>query len=225
MTEPNTSAQQVKRKVIGVSLILGGLTPNYLFERHNIFKLWENSSYPISWTDVSYPAGLRSALPNRRCVGTRWGKRRDTLRGSLVVGALTALLPTVFYTLFCFGMQFVATGADRLGECPGLDQAAANYNVIPESKMVPGRAGVGCAVERRGIFLSYYNDLEVYGVSDVLAQQEILDKLAEQYRRAHTPPLQVRFFGEQNVLVRERKGGAVFRSARPVKLIRVVNIG
>jgi hypothetical protein len=62
----------------------------------------------------------------------------------------------ILYTLFAFGMQFIQTGADRLGECPGLEQAAASSNVIAESKWRPGRPALGCEVERRDVFLTYY---------------------------------------------------------------------
>jgi len=65
----------------GGLLLVGGLAINYLLERYDVFKVWENSRYPISWTDVFYPSlcvflsltgivlGVRGSiypLPNRR---------------------------------------------------------------------------------------------------------------------------------------------------------------
>jgi hypothetical protein len=122
-------------------------------------------------------------------------------------------------------MQFIQTGADRLGECPGLYQAASSANVIPDSKVRPGQPAVGCGVERRGIFLSYYNDVSVYGVTDPTAQQSVLDRIGEHYRQAHTHPVQVVFFERENWSVRQGSNGATFGSRGPEKLIRVVNIG
>jgi hypothetical protein len=128
--------------------------------------------------------------------------------------------------LFSLGMQFMATGSDRLGECPGLDQAASSSNVIPESKQRTGHPAVGCAVERRGIFLSYYNDVFVYGVTDPAAQRRVLEEVAEHFRQAHTHPVQVMFYDKESWSVRQLQNGDTFGSSRgPKRLIRVVNIG
>ena len=100
---------------------------------------------------------------------------------------------TVLYSLFFFAMQFIQTGADRLGECAGLDQAASSSRVIPMSNVMPGYAAVGCGVERRGIFLAFYNDMYVYGVTDTAAQEQVLESMAEHYRQARTHPVRVMF--------------------------------
>jgi hypothetical protein len=210
---------------IGVLLLASGLSLNYLFERHNTFKLWENSRYAISWADVFYPPlcvflclmGLALALGGVT--------NRATIRQLRPYVLAVAIPLTILHTLFSLGMQFVATGADRLGECPGLDQAAASSNVIPESKVTPGRPAVGCGVERRGIFLSYYNDIAVFGVTDAAGQQRVLDEVAEQLRQAHTHPVQVMFYEKENWSVRKLENGRTFGSRGPQKLIRIVNIG
>lgn len=139
--------------IVGALLLTSGLVLNYLLERHNIFKLWENSAYPISWADFFYPP-LCVFLSLVGLVLIGLGAFRTSAGRMLLYAVAIAIPATVFYTLFAFAMQFVATGADRLGECAGLDQAASIANVIPESKARPGLPAVGCAVERRGIFLS-----------------------------------------------------------------------
>jgi hypothetical protein len=40
-----------KTIITGVVLLASLFILNYLFERHNIFKVWENSGYPISLAD------------------------------------------------------------------------------------------------------------------------------------------------------------------------------
>jgi hypothetical protein len=202
--------------MIAVLLMASGPAMNYLFERHNIFKVWENSPYPLSWADVFYPP-LCVFLSLTGVVLVVGAVRRATVR-QLLRYALAIVLPlTILHTLYSGAIQFVATGADRLGECP---------NVIPESKQTPGHPAVGCAVERRGIFLSYYNDIFVYGVTDAAAQQCVLDRVAEHFRQAHTHPVQVVFHEKENWSVRQLKNGRTFGTSRgPNKLIRVVNIG
>jgi hypothetical protein len=222
MTGLITSRNDSNRKtlVIGVLLLASGLAMNHLFERHNIFKVWENSRYPISWADMFYPPlCVFLSLSGIVLVGGV-GIRRSFLRAFAI-----AIPLTILYTLFAFAMQFIQTGADRLGECPGLDQAASSANVIPDSKVRPGHPAVGCGVERRGIFLSYYNDVSVYGVTDPAAQQSVLDRVAEHYWQAHTHPVQVVFFEKENWSVQQGRNGATFGSRGPEKLIRVVNIG
>jgi hypothetical protein len=146
--------------IIGLLLLASGLALNYLSERHNVFTIWENSAYPVSGLDVLYPP-LCVFLSLTGIVLVVGGVIRRTTVRRLRSYVFAIVIPlTVLYALFSFGMQFIATGADRLGECPGLVQAAASSNVIPESQWRPGhQPAVGCGVERRGIFLSYYNDI------------------------------------------------------------------
>jgi hypothetical protein len=209
---------------MGLLLLVSGPTLNYLLERHNIFKLWENST-PVSWADLLYPplCVFLSLTGMTLVVGgaTSGTSTRQPLRRALVV----VITLTTLYTLFTFAVQFMQTGADRLGECPGLNQAASASNVIPESKLRQGHPAVGCAVERRGIFLSYYNYLWVYGVTDAAAQQRVLDGIAEHFRQAHTHPVQVMFYDKENWSVRQLENGRTAISGLPSKLIRVVNIG
>jgi hypothetical protein len=211
--------------VIGLVLLASGPALNYLFEHHNIFKLWENSRYPISWADVFYPP-VCVFLSLTGIVFVVGGAISGASIRRLLRHTFAIVIPlTILYTLFSFAMQFIQTGADRLGECPGLDQAASAPNVIPESKVTPGRPAVGCGVERRGIFLTYYNDIFVYGVTDAAEQQRVLDGIVEQFRQAHTHPVQVSFYEKENWSVRKLENGRTLGSRGPQKLIRIVNIG
>lgn len=227
-TMPNATAnlQHVRRKtslVVGAALFVGGLLLDYLLERDNIFKVLENSPYPISWSDFLYPP-ICVLLSLTGIILPIGSLGNNTFRGTCLSAIAISIPLTVLYSFLALGMQFVATGADRLGECPGLDEAAASSSVIPESSWRKG-AAVGCAVERRGIFLSSYNDIDVYGVTDRMDQMRVLQRLTEQYRRAHTHPLRVRFFEKENIFTRKETNGVVFQKSGPVKLVRVVNIG
>jgi hypothetical protein len=211
---------------IGLLLLAGGLTLNYLFERHNIFKVWENSRYPISWADLFYPPLCVFLCLTGLVLAIGGAMRRTTIRQLRPYVLAVAIPLTILHTLFSFGMQFIASGADRLGECPGLDQAAASSNVIPESKERPGYPAVGCAVERRGIFLSYYNHVTVLGVTETAAQDHLVAAVAENFREAHTHPVQVVFYERENWTTRELQNGVTLGTSRgPNKLIRIVNIG
>lgn len=210
---------------IGLSLLVAGLALNYLLERHDVFKVWENSPYPVSWIDLIYPPICVLLCLTGVVLLVGRVLREETVGKCLLYAFSMALPIAVLYTILVLALQFVATGADRLGECPGLDEAASSSNVIPQSQWRTGRVAVGCAVERRGIFLSHYNDVAVYGVIERKDQQRILDKLSDRYRFARTHPVQVRFFDKENVSTREGRNGVVFQKAGPVKLLRVVNIG
>jgi hypothetical protein len=162
--------------IFGILLLAGGLALNYAFERHNIFKVWENSRYPISWADMFYPP-MCVFLSLTGVVLIVSAILRTITQRPFRFALASAIPSTILYTLFASGMQFIATGADRLGECPGLDGAASSSQVIPESKWTSGQLAVGCGVERRGMFLSYYNDITVYGVMDAAEQQLFLIEL------------------------------------------------
>jgi hypothetical protein len=179
----------------GLLLLAAGLILNYVFERHSFYV-----------GDLLYPAFclLLSLAGVFIAIG---GAARASVRRVLPYAYATVFPLTILYFVFYCGMMFLQTGADRLGECPGLDQAATSTNVIPESKSRPGLPAIGCGVERRGMFLSYYNTVGVYGVTETVAQQHVLDSLSEYYRREHTHPIQVRFYEKENWTTRQGRNG------------------
>jgi hypothetical protein len=205
------------RRTVGVGMLLlaSGITLNYLFERHRLFASWGDLFYPTSCFFLFLTGVVLS-------IG---GVARGSIRRLLPYVFWIVIPVTLLYIGFYAGVQFIQTGADRLGECPGLDQAAASSNVIPESKWRPGQPAVGCGVERRGMFLSYYNTVGVHGVTEVGAQQRVVDNLTDYYRRVHTHPVTVMFYETENWTTRQGKNGVTFGSRGPEKLIRVVNIG
>lgn len=209
---------------VGSLLMTGGLLVNYVFERHNIFVIWENSVYPVAWADLLYPpVCVFMSLTGLILIAGRAISHAPIMQLWKRTLAI-AVLMTILYGVFTFAMQFVQTGADRLGECPQLKQAAADSGVIPESQWRPGHLALTCAVERRGVFLSYYNNISVEGVTENSAQQKVLDRIAEHSLHGHTHPVRVMFYDRGNWNVRQGEHGAV-GSGTPGKLIRVENIG
>lgn len=210
--------------LIGVLLLAGGIALNYFLGRASTFTVWENPRYPVTGLDLVYPSLCVFLLLTGAIFVVGGLLRRGIFALRSYVFSIAIPL-TLIYVLFAFAMQFIQTGADRLGECAGLDEAALTYSLIPESPWAPGHPAVGCALERRGIFLSYYNSVSIYGVSDPSSQERILAGITEHFRDAHTHPVRVMFYGEANSEVRRQKNGATFGSRGSTKLIRVANIG
>lgn len=210
--------------LVGSVLLVCAPILNYVLERHSIFAIWENSQYPVSWTDLLYPPFCVFLFLFGLGLIIVAASRRQVNRRLVLLCAAIVLAPTILYTAFSFAMQFLQTGADRLGECRGLDQAAASSHVIPEATWKPGHPAVACGVERRGVFLSYYNHVSVYGVADPTAQDQVLERVTEHYREAHTHPVQVMFYEGVDVSIRHGEGGESIGSARPGKLIRIESI-
>jgi hypothetical protein len=150
---------------------------------------------------------------------------KTTVRRSLPYVYAIAFPVTLLYTLFVFGMWFVDSGADRLGECPGLDAAAASSNVIPPSRIDPHLPAVGCNVERRGLFLADYDDITVEGVMDATGRRLVIGKIRERHQEAHTHPVQVVFREKGTWVTRQGSNGVTFGSGSPGKIVRIVNIG
>jgi hypothetical protein len=198
---------------IGLLLLATGLILNYIFERHSFHV--GDLLYPVLCFFLSLAGVFIS-------VG---GVARTSFRGLLPYAYATVLPLTILYFVFFYGIQFVQTGADRFGECTGLCQTVAASVVVPGSLSVPGRPAVFCSVERRGMFLSYYNQLTVYGVTDLAAQQKVLDGLTQHYRQAHTNPIQVMFYERENWTVRSGKSGVSSGARGPERLIRVATVG
>jgi hypothetical protein len=215
----------------GVSLIAGGLLVNYVLEHRTFLKpgMLSPRAYLGAWPDIFLPS-LAFFLAVSGVILFAIGVKRSVLPGTgqwrFWPAFLIAIPLAILYGVFYFGMQFIATGADRFGECPGLDEAANASHEIPESLLVPGEPAVGCAVERYGMFLSYYNDLAVFGVTDRAAQERVLRNLSDYQKEFHTSPIHVGFYEKQNLMplqVDKQGKGWGWRSG-PEKLIRVVTL-
>src|SRR5579864_8915828 len=119
--------------LIAPLLLAGGLALDWIFERHNIFKLWENSSYPISWADMVYPPlCVWSCLTGIMLLIIRQPFTEKT-RGALLRAAALALPLVVLYAIFVFGMQFVASGADRSRPCRGAIKRYTRVSMVEGS--------------------------------------------------------------------------------------------
>lgn len=114
----NSSERNRDSIVVGVLLLASGPLMNYLFERHDIFKVWENSAYPISASDVFYPP-LCVLVSLTGIVLTVGGAIRRTAIRGLRGYVLAIVIPlTLAYTLFSFAMQFIATSGGSLRRVP-----------------------------------------------------------------------------------------------------------
>jgi hypothetical protein len=199
---------------LGALLVGLGLVSNYFLERQN-FGDWTAllaSAFAFFLTVAGIVSGVAGVA---RCRPVQ-----------VLLLAVAISLPLAICFGFCyFIIQSVQTGADRLGECPALEKAAAATNVVPDSVVRWGRPAVDCAVERRGMWLEFYNRIEVYGVRDPSAQQAILDSLSSRYRAAHTHPLQIMFYEKDNWVLKSGTARAGLWVSGPRKLIRVVRIG
>jgi hypothetical protein len=200
---------------LGILLLSAALILNFLFERHGSFESWGNL---FASTVCFLTFGIGAAV----LIGAVF---RVQIQRLLLFAFPIILSSAILYLVFYIGVQSVQTGADRLGECPELYQAAASANVIPPSQWRPDLPALGCEVERRGMFLSYYNSVGIHGVTDPAAQERILGNLTEHYRLAHAHPIRVMFYEKENWITRRGKNGTISGSRGPEKLIRVVNIG
>jgi len=204
--------------IAGIALLLGALGGNYLCERYAPLAILENSPYPVGLSDLIYPiicalfgfSGIVLILEYATAVS-----------GCSFVRRMAIILPpTLLYGFLVFAIQALQTGADEFGECPGLDQAATSSNVLPEAPWRPGSPAVACGVQRRGLFLAYYNQVRVWGVVDPDAQRAVREKLEQHCRRAYTHPTQVMFY-RYVPFAKERQGTNSWRHTR---LVGIVNI-
>jgi hypothetical protein len=215
-----------KTIIVGAALLVSGLTLNYCLERRTVLAVWENSGYSVGWVDLIYPPICFFLSLAGSVLVVTGAISRVTIRQLLWYGFLIVIPLTILYTLWSFGMQFIATGADRLGECPGLYQAAMSTNLIPTSQWKPGYPSLGCEVQRRGMSLSYYNSVGVHGVTDAAQQQLILDRVAAYARQVHTHAVRVMFYEKEIWSVdRQTTNGTTSGKGSPSRLIRVVNVG
>jgi hypothetical protein len=217
--------------LLGALLIVAGLSVNYVLEHHIFLKpgMLSPGGYLGSWPDVYLPS-LAFLLTVSGAILLGFGLKRHISRGTskwrFLPAFLVAILLTIPYCAFYLGMQFISTGADRLGECAGLVQAANGSHDVPDSQSFPGEPAVGCALERYGMFLSYYNDLAVFGVTDSSAQTRVLQDLSDYREKFHTRPMHVAFYEKQNVMPLrfDKQGKSWGWQAGPAQLLRLATL-
>jgi len=216
---------------ISPCLLVAGLLVNYVAEKHSFIPL---GVHPPGNTwgglpDLFVPvaafyltlAGLILfvfALRARQAFGK--------LSEGLMISLLTSVPLTILYATFFFGMQWIASGTDRLGECPGLDAAATASHEIAQSLAVPGHTDVGCSVQRYGMFLASYNEISIYGAVDPDAQEHVLKNLSDYHKAADTHPIRVVFYEKENwgPLLVDKDGKGWGGKRGPENIIRVVTI-
>jgi hypothetical protein len=213
--------------------VLTGLLLNYILEHHSFLPLGVLSPrlYLGGWLDSLLLPTVAFFLASTGIILFLVALARRSIHGNLLRDLFLAVLISIpltgLYGVFYFGMQFLQSGSDVLGECSGLDQAAANSGDIPDSVSTPGRPSVGCAVERYGMFLSFYNDLIVHGVTNRTAQDRILGNLVKYRRQVSTHPVRVGFYESENWTPRhvDSTGKGWGGGERgPEKLIRIVTL-
>jgi hypothetical protein len=148
----------------------------------------------------------------------------QSLFRSLLLTLAICIPLSAFYGAFYFGMQFLQTGADKYGECPGLVDAAAASNDVPTSELYSPKPAVYCGNERSGMFFWPYNSLSVFGVTDPVAQDRVVKNVSKYHREANTFSVRIAFYDRENRVQREGTRGAVWNGLGPMKIIRCVNL-
>ena len=212
------------------SSLIAGLLLNWVLEHHSFVDLGvqDPGSYLGGWPDVLLPAVafflcfsglvlfLFTLIPRLR----RWSL------GERISLTITVSIPlAVLYGAFYLGTQYLAVGAYSPSQCSGLEQAAEASGEIPPSAVVPDQPAIACSVEMYGMFLSDYDDLQIYGVTNSAAQDRILHNLSSYRKSVHTHPLHVGFFEKENWIPwANQKNGARGGQRGPENLIRIVTL-
>lgn len=207
------------------SLFVNSVSKNYIFFRpgpriaYGYLGGWPNLILPIAAFYLALTGLLLFAFGPRHRPDAR-----NALRYHLLASLCISLVVTALYAAFYFSVQFVVSGADKSGECPGLIEAADRSHDIPPSAIPVGPPGpaVGCGTERYGILLSRYYDLSVYGVTGHAEQDRVLANLSSYRSTTSTDPIHVAFYEKQNWNSwRNDKNGASGGGVGPENLIRV----
>ena len=103
------------------------------------------------------------------------------------------LLLAYFYAYF----TAMTTGDVDLVQCHALEAAVTAKSTIPPSVSSPGRPGIFCDRAIRLPFLMRYEKVYVYGVTNVGAQDTIVQTLGD-FPGAHDGKVLVEFFAKEN---------------------------
>jgi hypothetical protein len=115
-----------------------------------------------------------------------WRRALPWLIGSFLLAYLYALLVAT------------TTGDLELYECQNLASAVIAKHSIPESKSQPGRPGIFCDLAVQLPFLTRYDKVYIYGITDRASQDLITHTLQEFRARYHSKKILVQFFEREN---------------------------
>ncbi len=113
----------------------------------------------------------------------------------------SALPGAIVICLVLYGLAYftvTTTSADDLYECKAIVKAVEAKHEIPTSSSAPGEPGIFCSKGVRFPFLTSYDTLFVYGVTDKSAQDSIVKTLEDARRESHIRDVFVRFFDREN---------------------------
>lgn len=218
--------------LLGVFLICCGFLVNYLSESRAFLNPGPVTpgSDVGTWPDIILP-NLAFFLVISGVVLFAIGVKRYVLPGSsqwrFWPAFLVAILLTVPYGASYLATQFIASGNDQLGECPGLVQSVASSGVVTERFVQPPRGlAISCGNYKYGMFLSTFNDISIYGVTSFAAQERVLKVLRAYRRKTYTHPLHVAFYKKENWSpLRLDTAGRPWGGQRgPEDLLRVVTL-
>jgi hypothetical protein len=102
----------------------------------------------------------------------------------------------VFYVL-AYLVQ-TTTSSDDVFECVGMIKAVEAKHQIPRSVSVPGKTGIFCDKGVHFPSLNSYNTVTLYGVTDRVEQNAIIDTLQSLRRQTHIRDILLRFIDKEN---------------------------
>lgn len=108
-----------------------------------------------------------------------------------------------------------------MGSVRGSSKPGAATDEIPASSVMPSHPTIGCAQEIRGMFLSPYYEIQVYGVTRGEAQEKIIRALNNHRISSNTFPVRVEFF-DSDYWIYRTQGNLATRQKGPGKQLRLV---
>jgi hypothetical protein len=203
---------------------LAGLSLDYIAARHSFLRPGTVGfpNYFGGWGDIILPI-VAFALTLLAVVFFGLSLVQTGIRANFMLASVISLPLVVLYGGYYLTFQFFQTGSDRYGQCGVLMEAAALSHDIPGSHALPGTPAVGCAGERRGMLLWPSTSLVIYGVTDSVAQQRVIENIRDYQERDSLFPVWVMFYEKENWTARRKSAtGANGGKRGPEKLLRVV---
>jgi hypothetical protein len=103
------------------------------------------------------------------------------------------LLVAYFYAYF----TAMTTGDVDLAQCHALESAVTARNTIPVSASAPGQPAVFCDRAIQQPFLTHYERVYIYGVTDAAAQDAIVASVRD-FQTQHPGKIFVQFIDKEN---------------------------
>jgi hypothetical protein len=131
-------------------------------------------------------------------IGNSASSHSEAIKKDYIPKIILTLLVLFVLAYGYYYLTAALTSGDDVLECKAIAGLVASAAVVPESVSTPGRPAIFCDAEARGFFLTRFDHVRIYGVTDKNQQDSILEALGHKQTQSKLRKITVDFYEKEN---------------------------